>query len=443
MLRTPTLFIFLIFVVTPCLSGQNDAAKYENAIHKEQDVPMYELPVLLKTFEGKAVKSVKQWEGKRRPELMAFFAENLYGKIPTPVDNITTHFEVTAEDRQHLEGLCTKRVVHITLENNLGSVDFPMVLFLPNEAKQAVPAIYWANLNDIRRGRFEMEGPQRFGMTKNSAPLKQLMLRGIALVSIDAEAIASRSKSEQEVLDGEIISMFFQKGQNTTKEEEWGLISVWAYAMIKGMDYILTEKAIAADQVAVMGSSIGGKIALWAAAQDSRFGMVLSATAGHGGDALWKRQFGETLDNMLQWLPRWLGRKAAKYQGRTEDLPVDQHMLLACLAPRPVYVATAQHDLWADPLGQWLSAFNAAPVYQLYGNKPVFSSVTQPAINSPIIESPIGFHFRSGFHGLQLYDWERFMEFIEHHFMKIPIRPVHDIYYEQGILLDHYPNKRQ
>lgn len=441
MLRTSILFIFLFFVFPLCLSGQSDAVKFENAIHKEQDVPKYELPELLKTFEGKSVKSVKQWESKRRPELLTFFADNLYGKIPIPRDEITARFEVTSEDRQHLEGLCTKRVVNITLQNKLGSVDFPMVLFLPNAAKQAVPAIYWANLTDIQRGRFDMEGPQRFGMTKNSAPLKQLMLRGIALVSIDAEAIASRSKSEEEILDGGIIDLFFQEGQNSTKDDEWGLISVWAYAMIRGMDYILTEKAIAADQVAVMGSSIGGKVAIWAAAQDTRLGMVLSATAGHGGDALWKRQFGESLDNMLAWLPRWLGRNAAKYQGKTEDLPVDQHMLLACLAPRPVYVATAQHDLWADPMGQWLSAYHAAPIYQLYGKESIFSSAAQPAINTPIIKSPVGHHLRSGFHGLQQYDWERFMEFMEHHFLKIPIRSVHDIYYENGKLFDHYPNK--
>jgi hypothetical protein len=169
--------------------------------------------------------------------------------------------------------------------------------------------------------------------------------------------------------------------------------------------------------------------------------MVLSATSGHGGDALWKRAFGESLDNMLTWLPRWLCRNAAAYEGNIKSLPVDQHMLLACIAPRPLYVATAQYDLWADPQGQWLGAFHAAPVYRLYGKEVAFQSRHRPSINEPVVKSSIGFHVRSGFHGLSLYDWERFMEFIEYHFMEIPIRTVHEIYHPNGELIDHYPNK--
>ena len=435
-----TSLVFFLFAIQ-LLQAQSDAAKYEGATYKESEVPAYLLPDVLQTFEGKQVRSIKDWERKRRPEVLQFFAENIYGKIPQPVDPIVKSFSIEREDPEYLEGLCTRRDVKITFKNKLGEVEMPMVLFIPNEGTVPYPAIYWLNLTDIRRERFQLDGPQDFGKTKNQVPLKQLMLRGIALISIDAEALGSRSKSREEILNGGILDLFFQPDQTNTREEEWGLISVWAYAMISGMDYIVTDKAINAGQVAAMGSSIGGKTAIWAAAQDQRIGMVLSATSGHGGDALWKRQVGETMDNMLEWLPRWLCRNAKKYERKIDELPVDQHLLLACLAPRPLYVSTAVHDLWADQKGQWLGAYHAASVYNLYEGKITFQSEDQPPINQPIIKNAIGYHVRSGFHGLKLYDWERFMEFIEYHFMKIPVRSVHDIYYREGKLVDHYPNR--
>ena len=169
--------------------------------------------------------------------------------------------------------------------------------------------------------------------------------------------------------------------------------------------------------------------------------MILSNTSGHGGDALWKRQLGETLDNMIEWLPRWLGGNAIDYKNNIESLPVDQHMLLASLAPRPLYVSTAIHDLWADHKGQWMGAYHASPAYGLYDTEVAFDSAIQPNVNEPIIKSQMGYHVRTGFHGLKLYDWERFMEFIEFHFLEIPIRSAHVVYYPNGVMVDHYPNK--
>ncbi|MFT7033480.1 MAG: hypothetical protein ACJA2S_001988 [Cyclobacteriaceae bacterium] len=433
-------FTFLYFLVISTSNAQDDSAKFLDAIYKEENVPPYKLPELLKSFDGKKIKSLADWESIRRPELMEFFAKNMYGKVPVPSDPIVRTFEVISEDENHLEGLCTRRDVRITFSNKFGKVEMPLVLFIPNDNKEAHPAIYWINSKDISNNRFDMENPQRFGETRNNAPLKQLMLRSIALISVDYEVLGDRGKSTHEVLDGDIIDLYFKPGQKSTADDEWGLIAVWAHAAVSGMDYIVTDKNINPDQVAIMGTSIGGKVAMWAAALDQRIGMVLSTTSGHGGDALWKRQVGETLDNMLEWLPRWAGRNAAKYHGKIDELPVDQHMLLACLAPRPLYVTTATHDLWADQKGQWLGTYHAAPAYKLYNKSVAFNSEKQPSINEPIVKSQIGFHVRSGFHGLKQYDWERYMEFIEYHFMKIPIRSVHEVYYPNGKLVKHYPN---
>ena len=110
------------------------------------------------------------------------------------------------------------------------------------------------------------------------------------------------------------------------------------------------------------------------------------------------------------------------------DLPVDQHSLLVTMAPRPFYVGTAQHDLWADQKGQWIGTYNAAPVYKIYKKHVAFTSEKQPAINQPIHKSAIGYHVRSGVHGLQLYDWEQYMKFIEYHFLDIEPRSVEEVY---------------
>jgi hypothetical protein len=93
-----------------------------------------------------------------------------------------------------------------------------------------------------------------------------------------------------------------------------------------------------------------------------------------------------------------------------------------------LYVATAQHDLWADQKGQWIGTYNATPAYTLYGKNVAFKSSEQPPINQPIVKSTIGYHVRSGTHGLELYDWERYMEFIEYHFMNIEPRSVEEVY---------------
>lgn len=415
--------------------------KYKDANYKEENVPAYELPELLKTFDGKKIGSARQWERLRRPEIIRFYAENMFGKVPEPQYPVKKEFKVVKEDSTCLEGLCTRKDITVRFFNEKGSVEMPMVMFVPNNHTKACPAIYWMQINDLKNNGFELEGPQRFGMLRNGAPLKQLMLRGIALISLNAGSIANEDLKLADHLSGDIFDLYFHDGQTAPKDDEWSLISAWAYAMSGGMDYIMTDPDINNRQVAVMGCSICGKVATWAAAQDQRFGMVLSATAGHGGDALWRRQFGETLGNMCEWLPRWVCVNAQQYAKDVNTLPVDQHMLLACIAPRPLYVSNAIYDYWADNKGEWLGTYHAAPVYELYGKKIPFTSEEQPEVNHPIVKSAIGYHVRSGFHGLKLYDWERYMEFIEYHFMDKQIRKVHDVYYPDGQLVDHYPNK--
>lgn len=433
MKRNYLLFICIVLVWLPyTASGQLYSGKFNEANYQESKVPEYTLPDVLTSFDGQKITSTSEWEQIRKPEIIKFFEQNIYGEIPTPMYPIEKSFEFLSEDKTILDGLCTRKEIQITLKNKLGKVQMPLVLFIPNAATNAVPVILLANRSDIKNNRVTLNDSQSYGQTGNGIPIHQLMSRGIGLATIDYHAFIEDKKYDQGKINGGITKLFFKPGQEYTKANEWGMIAIWAYALRAGLDYLETNNQVRADQVASLGCSIGGKIALWASATDPRFAMTLLATTGHGGDAIWRRQFGETLENMCIYLPTWICRNAAKYATRIDEMPVDQHSLLATLAPRPYYAATAQHDLWADSKGQWIGVYNSAPAYELYQQKIGYGSEIRPKVNHPIIESTIGFHVRSGTHGFYLYDWEKYMQFIEYHFFNIKPRTVDEVYNSKG-----------
>ena len=422
------IFILLVLSFGTQSRCQNYSGKYLEASYKEEGVPEYVLPPVLKTFKGNEVASVSQWESERRPEIVNFFAQNMYGEVPVPSSPIKKTFHLISEDKTILNGLCTRKDVKITFENKIGKVTMPLVLFVPNGKEQKVPVILLANGGDIKRNGLRMDSPQSYGRTANGIPLHQLMTRGIGIATVDYEAFGVDRRNSEGKVSGGIANLFFEKDQEYTKENEWGMIGLWAYALRAGMDYLETDEDINVAQVTPLGCSISGKVSLWAAVTDLRFGGVLLSTAGHGGDAIWRREYGETLRNMVDHLPTWICRNAREFAADVHQMPVDQHCLLACMAPRPLYVATAHHDLWADQLGQWIGTYNAKPAYKLYGKKVAFESDKQPAINQPIVKSQIGYHVRSGVHGLELYDWEQYMKFIEYHFLNMEPRSVEEVY---------------
>lgn len=422
----------LLLVFALCVSYNVAAQTYEGkfleANYDESKVPEYDLPDVLSSFEGKSITTVEDWGNFRRPEIVDFFAQNMFGEVPTPTSPIKKSFKLISEDQSIFNGLCTRKDVLITFENDIGKVTMPLVLFVPTNFEEKVPVILLANGSDIERKGLRLNDSQRYGQTKNGIPLHQLMSRGIGVATVDYQAFGIDNGDKEGKVSGGISNLYFKDGQEFTKENEWGMIAIWAYALRAGMDYLETDAAVQENQVAALGCSIGGKVALWASVTDTRFGMTLLATAGHGGDAIWRREYGETLQNMCDHLPTWVCRNANKFAKDVHALPVDQHSLLAAMAPRPFYVSNAQHDLWADQKGQWIGTYNAAPSYQLYKKDVAFASEKQPAINHPIIKSTIGYHVRSGVHGLELYDWEQYMKFIEYHFMNIEPRSAEEVY---------------
>jgi hypothetical protein len=181
------------------------------------------------------------------------------------------------------------------------------------------------------------------------------------------------------------------------------------------LDYLETDKDINIRQVVVIGHSRLGKTALWAGAIDPRFAIVISNNSGCGGAALSRRQFGETVKAINTMFPHWFCKKFHDFNDKENELPIDQHMLIGLIAPRPVYVGSAEQDKWADPYGEFLSLYHAGPVYKLFGSD-IIEKDTLPEINKPLWTGKMGYHIRTGTHGITRFDWEKYLDFADYHF---------------------------
>jgi hypothetical protein len=193
-----------------------------------------------------------------------------------------------------------------------------------------------------------------------------------------------------------------------------GSIGVWAWGLSRAMDYLALDQDIDSEHVAVMGHSRLGKTALWAGAQDERFALVISNNSGAGGASLARRRFGEALHHSVSMVPYWYRHRYGEYAKRESDLPVDAHMLVALAAPRPVYVASAKEDLWADPRGEFLAAKHAGPAYALFERGGV--GVDDMPDFDQSVGDFVGYHVRTGDHDVTAFDWQRYMDFADRHF---------------------------
>lgn len=364
--------------------------------YDESKVGAYTLPDVLQGLDGKKITSVKDWESKRRPEILGLFEEHVYGKMPASFDKIA--FRVAHEDKQAMAGKATLKEVEITVTEKSQSLKIHVVMFVPNSAKKPAPAFLLINNRSPRNTLASRDSISGFW------PAEQVIEAGYAIAAFHYSDAAPDNKDRYQ--EG-VLRLYpeLAKADNGMKA-----IGAWAWAASRVMDYFETDKAIDAKKVGVVGHSRGGKTSLWAAAEDKRFAISFSNCSGNTGAALSKRNFGESVARINTTFPHWFNNNYKKYNNNEKELPVDQHMLIALIAPRPVYATNASEDLWADPTGTFLAMKHAEPVFALYKQK---SKLPQepPAVDTPFTLPPLGYHNRTGKHDLTFYDWAQFVKF--------------------------------
>ncbi len=403
-----------IFLLMVSLAGAREPKEYDgNVIYDEAKIPHYDLPPLLVTAEGKPVTTAEQWRTLRRPQIMSLFSNLIYGRVPEPGSPLQVAFKVQKTDPEFMGGRATRKDVRIRITSDKGEKNMLVLVFVPNQAAKPVPAFMKHSFNNTQSRDFEAHPEQR-GRLRNGWPLGKFFDRGYAFVAVYQQDLVGHN--EVSFLNS-IQSLFYPKGQSFPKANEWGVLSAVAWGAMRAMDYLETDGDIDHTRVAVMGHSKMGKATLWTAAQDERFALAISAQSGCAGAALWRRRSGETLEKMVTRFPYWLCRNAWKFVGQEDDLPVDQHMLLACIAPRPVYVHSGVEDTWADGRGEYLSAYHASEVYRLLGKKGLTSEASPP-VGQAILQSDVGYHIRAGGHSIEMFDWERFLDFADYHFKR-------------------------
>jgi hypothetical protein len=200
-------------------------------------------------------------------------------------------------------------------------------------------------------------------------------------------------------------------GRAELAPDEWGSIAAWAWALSRSLDCLETDDAIDARRVAVIGHSRTGKAALWAAAQDDRFAMAAANQSGRGGAAIARRRYGETVKASYDISGSWYCRNYKHYGGNESALPVDAHLLIAAIAPRPVAIGSAVEDGWADPRGEFLAARAADPVYALFGVVGVGVDEWPPP-DHPVGDR-VGYRLRPGGHEMSADDWDYYLRFFD------------------------------
>ncbi|MEO8404509.1 MAG: hypothetical protein ABI480_07945 [Chitinophagaceae bacterium] len=417
------LFLLFLFSITNQSFSQKPPTRVVAGIYvnySEDSVGTYTLPDPLMLLNGKKVTTSKDWYDKRRPEIIHLYEENQFGKAPAT----STGLNATVFDKgtPAFDGKAIRKQVTVYLTKDT-SHKMDLVIYLPANAKKPVPLLFnvsfTANSNmfndpGIRAGEvWTKEGkkvPAQSGTSFGKINIDPFIEAGFGVAAVYYGDI------EPDFAGGipyGIEGYYLKPGATQPAANEWGTIAAWSWGLSRAMDYFETDKQVDAKRIALLGVSRLGKTVLWTGATDTRFAMIIASCSGEGGAALSRRNYGETI-KLLSHPTRYFYQFAGNYQrygDSVNSFPVDGHMLVSLIAPRPLLLQTGDQDYWSDPKGEFLAAVAATPVYNLLGKDGMKSNEMPKAETLP--SSTLGYYMHVGGHGMVPTDWNVFVEYMK------------------------------
>jgi hypothetical protein len=399
------------------------------ANYDEAQVPDYTLPDPLTREDGNPVTTAADWHTLRRTEVFTLFEHFVYGRAPGRPEALLV--ETTSVVDGALAGLATRKEITLRFSNAPRSPVIRILLYLPLHREGPAPVFVGINFQgnhtiqpDPEITLAALEGMRHQAGTRSEAQVLAEMeaARGAAASRWPVAMILRRGYGVATIFCGDIDPDYhdgFENGvhslfpRDDSRGDAWGTLSAWAWGLSRAMDAFESDSHVDATRVCVIGHSRMGKAALWAGATDPRFAMVVSNNSGCGGAALSRRRVGETVRRINTVFPHWFCTNFKAFNDNEDALPVDQHELIALIAPRPVYIASAAEDLWADPRGEFLAAQAADPVYQLVAHDGL-PTADMPPLQTPV-QGRIGYHIRAGGHNVTAYDWGQYLTFADKH----------------------------
>ncbi len=390
--------------------------------YEESEVGDYHigLPDPLVFNNGKPVKNERQWYKKRRPEIVRLFEENEYGKWP---EKPQLDYDLTEAYSDSLDAICKQVTLYFT-EDRQNGPSLDVLIYLPKDAQGPSPLLLNLSFSAnnqvvcdplVKPGKMwnretgeliPVRSFLHFSAFSMNKTVKKFLEAGYGFATMHYTDVEPDFATE----DFGLRAVYRQLGITQGDPDEWGAISCWAWCISNVMDYFEQDPSIDSKRIALTGCSRLGKTTVWAGAREPRIAVVMPSCSGEGGAAMSRRIWGETVAHLNRNFPYQFAENYQKWSFDVQNMPVDAHMLVALIAPRPLLLQTGSLDKWSDPKGEFISGIEGGKVYRFLG-KDDFGTEEMPGSGQPIYHT-LGYYMHEGKHGVYPEDWDIYLEFM-------------------------------
>ncbi len=430
-MKTAFLFCLLYLFFVSFAAQSQQKPNYSQTIagvhvnYHEDSVGSYTLPDPLLFNNGRKVSTAKEWTSQRRPEILSLFEKLQFGNSPQPRHAVS--YKITEANGDAFGGTAIRKQVTIFLSKDTSGPKAYLLCYLPAQTVGPSPLLlgisFVTNAMAVDDPALQLgmawEKGQRILQTHSSfkrVPVASFIEAGIGYATV------YYGDMEPDFKGGfayGVRNQFLKEGQEHFAANEWGAISAWSWGLSRIMDYLRTDQQVDPHRIALNGASRLGKTALWTGARDARFALIIASISGEGGAALSRRNYGETIQ-MITDTGRYYYQFAPNYHTfskRVHELPMDSHMLIALIAPRPLLLQTGNEDYFSDPKGEFLAALAAEPVYRLLKQEGL-NTTTMPIAGDTSMLNTLGYYMHQGGHTILPEDYDLFIRFMQKHWTK-------------------------